>query len=305
MEPETYGSSLNSAYPVHVNNNLTSSHTINYETRPPSSRRHHGKKRQQNTETSNQPAQPSSENPDERIEVKILPQDDNWGETTTITCHGGNEDAMTNNNDTSLQLNDPHDDHGNVWSKKIHRQKSSLTLSHYLIYLICLIALISPIFFLSLPYLLIPRRSIVIDDYSPLFTIIFKFIFLIFGSVLLLHRRRNSTHLPRIHAQKSILIFILLSILIVYWFYYVFKILQPKVEPYRRILSFSSTYEDLMILLFVLTVLVLEIRWFYPKWIVKIVRSPDGQTRQYSIGKKKKKMKLKQTSSEIQRDHSK
>jgi hypothetical protein len=49
----------------------------------------------------------------------------------------------------------------------------------------------------------------------------------------------------------------------------------------------TSTYEDLLIFLLILVVIILEVKWFYPRWIVKVVRSPDGQTRQYSIGKKK------------------
>jgi vang-like len=47
----------------------------------------------------------------------------------------------------------------------------------------------------------------------------------------------------------------------------------------------TSTYEDLLLFLLILTVFILEVKWLYPKWIVKVVRSPDGQTRQYTIGR--------------------
>ncbi|CAF4790774.1 unnamed protein product, partial [Rotaria magnacalcarata] len=69
-----------------------------------------------------------------------------------------------------------------------------------------------------------------------------------------------------------------------YWLYYIFKLLQPNVENYEKILSMTSTYEDLLLFLLLLVVVVLETRWLYPKWIVKVVRSPDGETRQYTIG---------------------
>lgn len=282
MEPETYGSSSSTAYPPNGTTAPNSIHTINYETRS-SSRRHQSKKRSNEQNPTGPPAT-ANDNGEERIEVKILPQDDNWGETTTITCHGGNEDTLTNNNDTSLQLNEQPDDNCQRLSKNSHLRGGSLSISNYLIYLICLIALISPLFFLSLPYLLLRTNSIVIDDYSPMFTIIFKLIFLMFGSVILLYRRRSASHLPRIHPQKTFLVVLLSAIIVVYWFYYIFKLMQPKVERYQRILSFTSTYEDLLISLFFLTVLILEMKWLYPKWIVKVVRSPDGQTRQYSIG---------------------
>jgi vang-like len=123
-----------------------------------------------------------------------------------------------------------------------------------------------------------------IDDYSPLLNILFKLIFLLFATILLLYRRRNITYLPRIHLQKTCLILILFSLILAYWFYYIFKLLQPKLEKYERILSMTSTYEDLLLFILIISVLILEIKWLYPKWIVKVVRSPDGQTRQYTIG---------------------
>jgi vang-like len=294
MEPDTYCNSLNSALPItsmagpgSIAASMTSSHTTNYETRS-SSRRHqhhqHAKKRSNDGKAT---ASTTINNHDERIEVKILPQDDNWGETTTITCHGGNEDTLTNNNDTSLQLHDNHHvDHGSVSrTKKCHRSKSSLSISNFLGYLFYLIVLISPIFFLTLPFVLVPSDSITIDDYSPLLIIAFKLLLLVFGACLLFHRRRNTSTLPRIHMQKSCLIILLLAILLAYWFYYIWKLLRPKMDNYERILSLTSTYEDLLLFVFILAVLILEVKWFYPKWIVKIVRSPDGQTRQYTIGR--------------------
>lgn len=275
MEPDTYSGSVASALP-------SSMHKVNNETRP-SSRRYHNRKRQQDGST----AVPviSTDSQDERIEVKILPQDDNWGETTTITCNGANEDTLTNNNDTTLQLNDNlHVDHIQHLPNSLKRRTLTVSIAQFLICLLCFIAFISPIFFLTLPYLLISNDLISIDDYAPMLSIIFKLIFLLFGTFLLLYRRRNQSILPRIQIQKTCLILLVLLFLCVYWFYYIFKLLNGKLDQYGRILSITSTYEDLLLLILILSVLILEIRWLYPKWIVKIVRSPDGQVRQYSIG---------------------
>src|SRR5215475_12977106 len=142
MDPDTYGGSINSANPSSI-------HTVNNETRS-STRRHHHKKRH------NDGASSSADNQDERIEVKILPQDDNWGETTTTTCNGINEDTLTNNNDTSLQINDNHhNDNIPHITNNLNRRKLSISISQFIIYLLCLIALISPIFFLTIPYALV------------------------------------------------------------------------------------------------------------------------------------------------------
>ena len=288
MESDTYGTLLSSALPSTSTTvpgssapSVSSSHAIHYETRPPSGRHHQRKKRP----VDNVPPSTSLDGQDERIEVKILPQDDHWGETTATTCNAGNEDTLTNTNDTSLQMNDHrHHDYFQPLSKKFHRRTSSLSLSQFALYLLCLIALISPVFFLSLPYALITSEAIAIEDYSPFLTIAFKLLFLLLGTSLLFYRRRNVAHLPRIHLHKLCLILTLLTIIVAYWFYYIFKLLQPHVDKYERILSFTSSYEDLLVFLLLLAVLIFEVKWLYPKWIVKVVRSPDGQTRQYTIG---------------------
>jgi vang-like len=274
MDPDTYGGAINSGNPSTI-------HTVNNETRSSSRRHHHHHQKKRAND-----GIPLAENPDERIEVKILPQDDNWGETTTTTCNGINEDTLTNNNDTSLQIHDnqPHE-HFPTLTTNIHRRTLSISISQFIIYLLCLIAFISPIFFLTIPYALVTSDLILIDDYSPMLTIIFKLIFLLFATCLLCYRRRNTTYLPRIHLQKLCLILILFVLILVYWFYYIFKLIQPKLEKYERILSMTSTYEDLLLFLLILTVFILEVKWLYPKWIVKVVRSPDGQTRQYTIGR--------------------
>lgn len=279
MDPDTYGGSITSANPSSI-------HTIKNETRSSSRRQHHHKKRSQDDQPSSA-ILTSGDSQDERIEVKILPQDDNWGETTTTTCNGINEDTLTNTNDTSLQLHDNHPhqhEHLQYLTKKSSRQKLSLTIPQFCSYFLCLIAFLTPIFFLSIPYALVSTDEIHIDDYSNLLTIIFKFIFLLLTSIFLFHRRRNTIYLPCLNMQKTFLLCLIFLLLIVHWFYYIFQLIQPKIESYQRILSFTSSYEDLALFLLILSIIILEIKCLYPKWIVKVVRSPDGQIRQYTIG---------------------
>jgi vang-like len=266
MEPDTYGGLLNSAP------SISSSNTNNYENRS-SFRPHSHKKRHDNL--------PSIDNQDERIEVKILPQDDNWGETTTMTCNTGNDDTLTTNNETNIQINNPIEN----FSNKIHSRTRWILIYHFVIYFLCLIAFVSPILFLTLPYTLNRSNLILINDYTLLLTIIFKLLLLFLGTLLLLHRRRNTIYLPRIHLHKIFFLFVLISILLTYWFYYIFKLLPSMNTQYEQIFSMTSTYEDLLLFLLIIIAIRLEIKWFYPKWIVKVVRSPDGQTKQYTIGK--------------------
>ena len=260
-------------------------HTVDNEIRS-SSRRHHQKKRHSDRALSSSGPGISTDSQDERIEVKILPQDENWGETTTITCDGGNENTATYNYDTSLQLDDNyHTEHLQHLSNNLNRRILSIPISQFFIYLLCLIAFISPIFFLSLPYTLVTPDSLPINDYSLTLAITFKLIILFLGAFLLLYRRRKKAYLPRIHLQKTCLIIILLSLILVYWFYYIFKLLKPNVDKYERILFMTSAYEDLLLFLLIISIFILEIKWLYPRWIVKVVRSPDGQARRYTVGR--------------------
>ena len=151
MESEIYASSVGST-------TAPSSNTIAIPiVSSSSSRRHHHHQQQQQQSKKRSHDVNATENLDERIEVKILPQDDNWGETTTITCHGGNEETMTNTNETSLQLHDnptatepcPRS------TKRFSRDRSALSLSNFIVYLLCFIAFILSLIHISEP----TRRS--------------------------------------------------------------------------------------------------------------------------------------------------
>jgi vang-like len=290
MEPDTYGGMLNSS-PLLPNLTgsipavVSSSTTINYDTKSASSRRYPSKKR--HDPMSSVPTVTSMDNQDERIAVKILPQADHWGELTTASCHAGNDDTLTNKNDISLPLNDhfrPPCSNLHL-SDQVNRRSISMKFCQFALYLLCFIAFISPVLYLTLPYGLMKSESISINDYTLLLTIIFKFILLLVGSLQLLYRCRNATYLPRIHLYKACLIVLVIIIMITYWLYYIFQLLLPNNDNYEQILSMTSSYEDLLLLCLLLAVLILEVKWLYPKWIVKVVRSPDGQTRQYTIGR--------------------
>ena len=295
MEPDAYGGmsvNSNSVLPTLLSPpappSISSSNTGNFDTY--SSTRRQSLKKRHSEGNSSMPIQ-SLDSTDERIEVKILPQDDHWGEATgtpnTITSPPVNhDDTLTNNIDVSLHMNESIHIHGSYQqlSESIDKRSFSMKLARFILYLLMVFAAISPVLFLSLPYALIKSESIVIDDYTPLIPILFKMILLLVGTLTLLYRRRNVTCLPLVQFHQLCLSILLLLILCTYWFYYIFQFLLPIVEKYDRILSMTSSYVDLLLVDLFLTVLVLEIRWFYPRWIVKVVRSPDGQTRQYTIG---------------------
>ena len=220
---------------------------------------------------------------DERIEVKILPQDEHWGETTTI--NGGNDETLTTiNNETTIDFNDSFEIDKHMLSSSSSRSQSMIILNFFL-YLISFLSLLSPILFLILPFVLNQIDSNDLIDYTYLLPIIFKIFFLLFGIVYFFFRRKSDNYLPRIDYQKFLVLICLLIILLTYWFYYIFKFLKIPSIKSERVFSLTSFYEDLLIYFFLINILLVHMKYFYPKWIVKIVRSPDGHTKQYTIGR--------------------
>ena len=56
-------------------------------------------------------------------------------------------------------------------------------------------------------------------------------------------------------------------------------------KDYHKILQFTVTYVDLLLFIFILSVFIIKVRPYQPDFVVKIVRSPDGETSEYTIGK--------------------
>ncbi|CAF1227583.1 unnamed protein product [Didymodactylos carnosus] len=172
---------------------------------------------------------------DDRIEVKILPQD-NWGETATAYTSEVGSDI--NGLDNDLMTTDCRGGNGDQMIDGHFENQSSEKST-----LQCTKKWLSKL-------------------------------------------RRRSECFPRIHLYKTLMLVWLLLILCAYWTYYVWKLLLYSINNlnYDQILQYTSSYIDILLFLHYITLLIFEIKYLYPKYVVRIVRSPDGIARQYSIG---------------------
>lgn len=243
-----------------------------------------------------------------QIQVQILPQQD-WGENTTAITGDFSDfnDDMTEDGRSSHYNGKP----GAYYSREnknlfIDMADSNLThssrrgcLKSLLFYFknyftfICsfcvsVCSFVTPILFIILPRLNLNQQWQVTDCglecEGILIGIAFKLFILLFGSWALFARKPRVS-LPRIYELRILLLFLMSIMTFSYWLFYVVRIIENKAQDYHTILQFTVSYVDVLLFIYVVAVFILEIRHLKTEYVIRVVRSPDGEQFQYSIGK--------------------
>ncbi|RNA06068.1 Vang 1 [Brachionus plicatilis] len=223
------------------------------------------------------------------INVQILPMDDNWGETNT-TANTADfsdfNDDMTEDA-TSSQLNFKHHQHSPNHSTYFNSFFLSVQLYYGLIsaVLISASSFVTPVLFVLIPKLTTHwyMTECALECEGTLIAIAFKLFILLLGNWTVFVRRPKSP-LPRLNELRAVLIFLLAIITFSYWLFYYVRILDVQLSDYYKILQFTGSYVDVLLFVFIISVFVLELRHLEPRYVIKMVRSPDGQCREYSVG---------------------
>jgi len=117
-----------------------------------------------------------------------------------------------------------------------------------------------------------------------LISLSFKLLILLVGTWALFARRPQASN-PRLSVFRSLVLFAAALLTLSYWLFYGVRILRPGVKDYRVIVGFASSLVDALLFVHYLAVVLLRIRPVIGgQFVVKIVRSPDGQSRSYSVG---------------------
>jgi len=116
-----------------------------------------------------------------------------------------------------------------------------------------------------------------------LISLAFKLIILLFGVWACFFRPPKSS-LPRVFMFRSIVLFLVFVLTFAFWLFYGVRIIQGQYHDYHKIVSFAVSLADALLFVHYLAVILLEIRHLSPKFIVKISRSPDGETRTITMG---------------------
>lgn len=111
-----------------------------------------------------------------------------------------------------------------------------------------------------------------------------KLLILFVGSWALFSRCPRAT-VPRLSVYRLLVLFLVLLLTVSYWLFYGVRILKPGVTDYRIIVGFASSLVDTLLFVHYLAVVLLRVRSVGgQQFVVKIVRSPDGESRCYSFG---------------------
>ncbi|KAK0162303.1 hypothetical protein PV327_008651 [Microctonus hyperodae] len=230
----------------------------------------------------------------EVIEVQILPQDENWGENTTAIT-GNTSDRSESTEDVSH------------WPSETDGA-FNFPCNRYFGLMITLMlgvgAFLSPIAMVVLPKLgFFPDTLTVLtmqqrlqllscnaECKGQLLGLAFKLVLLAIGSWAVFLRPRNAT-MPRVFLFRAGVLVLTLLCICTYWLFYVVQVTESAktaangaITEYKSLVNYAGTFADTLLFIHYVAVLLMEIRQMQPTFYIKIVRSPDGESRSYAIG---------------------
>lgn len=118
---------------------------------------------------------------------------------------------------------------------------------------------------------------------SSLLAIAFKLLILLLATWAIFFRQKRS-FLPRLDRNKALILFLSCFMSISFWLFYTLKLYKKNNISYLSIVNYSSSFLDLLIFLNYLAVIFLEIKKLQNRFVVKLLRSPDGISKAYTVG---------------------
>ncbi|XP_040278696.1 vang-like protein 1 isoform X1 [Bufo bufo] len=201
-------------------------------------------------------------------------QDDNWGETTT---------ALTSERSASLEelvcKEQSQESQGN-------RPDTRTMVGFYMFCVLCALTILTPPLFIVLPQVLwgaeLEPCGVICEGLY--ISVAFKLLFIILGSWAVFFRRPCCA-LPRLVEFRALLLLLLSLFLLSYWLFYVVRILGQQERNLLSVVQYTVSLVDAFIFIHYLAVVLLEIRQLQPFYILRVVRSSDGEARCYTVGR--------------------
>lgn len=207
------------------------------------------------------------------IQVQVIPQDDNWGETATSITETAT--SIVTLSETSLS--------------DVGKERSRLScnfLRHVKLVpaaILSVFAVISPILFVVFPLVTwkpVPCGSNC-DGLFISFTV--KELLLAIG-IWALYFRSSRASMPRVFVLRVGMMALVFVVLVCYWLFYGLRIIEKQTPLFKDILNFAVTLTDTLLFLHYASLVVLWIRQTDPLFTLKVVRSTDGVSKFYNIG---------------------
>ncbi|KAK4807803.1 hypothetical protein QYF61_023636 [Mycteria americana] len=202
------------------------------------------------------------------------PQDDNWGETTTVVT-GTSEHSISHDDITRITKDMEDSAHLDC----------SRHLGVSLAGALALLAFLTPLAFMLLPQLL--WREELEPCGTPceglFISVAFKLLILLLGSWALFFRRPKA-FFPRIFVFRALLMVLVFLLVVSYWLFYGVRILDSRDRNYQGVVQYAVSLVDALLFVHYLAVVLLELRQLQPQFTLKAVRSADGASRFYNVG---------------------
>ena len=154
---------------------------------------------------------------------------------------------------------------------------------------VSMLALVSPILMTTLPnldLLGLKEHQLLcqVECDGLLVSMAFKLFALLIGTWGVFYRRPRAT-LPRIHVYRSLVCLLVLVFLVSFWLFYAVHVVNDRTQvKYKSLVQFAVNLVDSLLFVHYLAIILIELRHQSPVYAVKIVRSPDGESRTYPIG---------------------
>jgi len=156
---------------------------------------------------------------------------------------------------------------------------------------VSVIAFFSPIFMIILPRVNSMKWNVSVpgpESDGILISFVFKLLLLLSASWLLFVRRPRA-YFPRILIYRAVILALVLILVLSYWLFYVVRASERRLAdydlPFRDLLlSYPVPLLENLLWVHYLAVILMEIRHSRQEYYIKIIRSPDGVAKTYTIG---------------------
>ncbi|KAH9418267.1 Vang-like protein 1 [Dermatophagoides pteronyssinus] len=226
---------------------------------------------------------PVSGNSQDIVQVSMLSPDDNWNDNTTAVTgntsdQSGSMDDLSKIDNTGFTINRLTG--CQLWSGLI----VAIVLS------VC--AFLSPIIMIIIPRIELFEWKV--KECGPecdglVLSFLFKQLILAIGSWAVFFRRPRST-MPRICTYRSTVLAFILVLLVSYWLFYLVRIADKRLSDedaisYYSVIMFAISLVDALLFIHYLAVLILRSCHLENEFFIKVVRSPDGHSQCYTLGR--------------------
>ncbi len=157
-------------------------------------------------------------------------------------------------------------------------------------YVLAVVCVLSPVLMVALPassaFGLKQNQLLCSADCDgALVALAFKLLALCVGWWALFGGGRRYSSLPRMRVYRAGLALLLSVVVAAFWLFYASHVIhEPELVSFSGLVGFASGLTDVLLFVHYLSVVLIELRHRSEQFYVRVVRSPDGESRGFAVG---------------------